>query len=193
MKRFTFLPSARRGIVQQKIEDEIDFPVDHLDLEPYIIGPPANINANTTGGAGTGTDAGTADPSTNANANESSTAASTSTSTYKLFGVVEHTGQTSDSGHYKATVRNSKDHRFYNCNDSHIGDATDNFNGSEAYLLFYKRKKGWSRWAGMERIMQYGYGYGYNNAPKVQTDEDGFTIVPVKKKKYNANQKSYRY
>ena len=186
MKRFTFLPSARRGIVQQKIEDEIDFPVDHLDLEPYLLGPAANINANTTG---TGTGEGTADPSTNTNANESSTSASTSASTYKLFGVVEHTGQTSDSGHYKATVRNSKDHRFYNCNDSQIGDATDNFNGSEAYLLFYKRKKGLSRWAGMERIMQYGY--GYNNAPKAQTDEDGFTIIPVKKKKHNANQKSY--
>ena len=50
----SFLASTRRGIVQQQIEDEIDFPVDHLDLEPYIIGPPANINANTTGGAGTG-------------------------------------------------------------------------------------------------------------------------------------------
>jgi len=122
-----------------KIENEVDFPVDHLDLQPHLLGP--------------------TDPN--------------APSAYNLFGVVEHTGQTADSGHYKATVRNAKDHRFYKCNDSQIGDATDNFKGSEAYLLFYKRKKGLSRWAGLERIIQHGY----HGAPNEQVDDDGFTMV----------------
>jgi len=45
LKRLTFQSSNRRGVVQQKIEDEIDFLAVHLDLEPYLLGPPANINA----------------------------------------------------------------------------------------------------------------------------------------------------
>ena len=77
---------------------------------------------------------------TNTNANAPSAATSTSTSTptptYTLFGVVEHTGQTSDCGHYNAPVRNSKDHRFYNCHYSQIEDATDNLNGSDACNTF---------------------------------------------------------
>ena len=98
---------------------------------------------------------------------------------YKLFGVVEHSGLTANSGHYTATVQNSRDQRFYRCNDSQIGDATAaNMQGGGAYLLFYKRIKGTSRWAGMERIITHGL----YNAPKVETDEEGFTMV-VKQKK----------
>lgn len=145
LKRFTFQSLSRKGgICQMKIENEVDFPVDHLDLQSHIIGP------------------------TDPNAPPA----------YKLFGVVEHTGQTADSGHYKATVRNAKDHRFYKCNDSQIGGATDNFKGSEAYVLFYKRKKGLSRWAGLERIIQHGY-----HASNDQVDDDGFTMVVGKVKK----------
>jgi len=145
LKRFTYQSSKRYGGVRKgKIEDEVNFPVDHLDLEPYIIGP---VDPN-------------APPS------------------YKVFGVVEHSGQTADSGHYTATVQNSKDQRFYKCNDSQIGDATANFDGGGAYLLFYRRIKGASRWGGMERAMEFGY-----NAPKEETDEEGFTMVVTKKKK----------
>ena len=43
----SFLASTRRGIVQQQIEDEIDFPVDHLALELCLLGPPPNINIHT--------------------------------------------------------------------------------------------------------------------------------------------------
>ncbi len=145
LKRFTYQPSRRYGGIRKgKIEDEVNFPVDRLDLEPYIIG---QIDPN-------------APP------------------VYKLFGVVEHSGETAESGHYTATVQNSKDRRFYRCNDSQIGDATTNFDGRGAYLLFYKRMKGASKWGGMEKLMEFGV-----KAPKVETDDDGFTMVVTKKKK----------
>ncbi|KAL3781972.1 hypothetical protein ACHAWO_004785 [Cyclotella atomus] len=92
---------------------------------------------------------------------------------YKLFGVSEHTGSTANSGHYTATVRNSKDGNWYRYNDSHVGSTSgDAAVTGGAYLLFYQREKGSLRWAGMERQMQMG-----------MPDKDGFTEVQSKRKK----------
>ena len=90
-----------------------------------------------------------------------------------MFGVSEHTGSTANSGHYTATVRNSKDGNWYRYNDSHVGSTSgDAAVTGGAYLLFYQREKGSLRWAGMERHMQMG-----------GRDADGFTEVRGKKKK----------
>ncbi|CAB9517045.1 Ubiquitin carboxyl-terminal hydrolase [Seminavis robusta] len=87
---------------------------------------------------------------------------------YKLIGVSEHVGTTANSGHYTATVRNSVDGMWYRCNDSHIGRTSGEaaVTGG-AYLLFYQRKTGLSRWAGMESAMQ--------------EQKEGFTKVKTKK------------
>lgn len=106
---------------------------------------------------------------------------------YKLIGVSEHVGTTANSGHYTATVRNSVDNKWYRCNDSHIGRTSGEaaVTGG-AYLLFYKRKKGMSRWGGLEKVMleQNIDPYGGN-----EIDKQGFTQVKSKKQKKKSKPK----
>ncbi|KAL3934287.1 MAG: hypothetical protein SGARI_003456 [Bacillariaceae sp.] len=94
---------------------------------------------------------------------------------YNLFGVSEHVGRTANSGHYTATVRNCKDGRWYRYNDAHVGETTgDAAVTGGAYLLFYQRAKGTTRWAGMEKVIEEG---------EIAKDADGFMAVKQKKKK----------
>jgi ubiquitin carboxyl-terminal hydrolase 8 len=100
---------------------------------------------------------------------------------YKLIGVSEHTGPTANSGHYTATVRNSIDGQWYRCNDSHVGRTSGEaaITGG-AYLLFYQRSKGSTRWAGLERAIRER---GINPHGGLEVDQDGFKKVKAKKKK----------
>jgi Ubiquitin carboxyl-terminal hydrolase len=98
----------------------------------------------------------------------------------QLFGVSEHMGPTANSGHYTATTRNSKDGRWYRYNDAHVGETTgDAAVTGGAYVLFYQRIRGLTRWGGMEKLMKdkdidpYG---------ALETDQDGFKKVKPGKK-----------
>ena len=51
-----------------------------------------------------------------------------------------------------------------------------------AYLLFYKREKGTSKWAGMDKVMK---DRGINPHGALNQDQDGFTQVKTKKGKKN--------
>jgi len=146
LKRFKYDKCARRGLVRNKVEDQVTFPVDNLDMSPYIMGPVYKE----------------------------------SPAVYKLFGVSEHTGCTANSGHYTATVRNSRDGKWYKYNDSHVGFTSGDASiTGGAYLLFYQRAKGRARWAGMEKFI---HEKGVN--PHVSLEEDqAFTEVKSKKKK----------
>ena len=100
---------------------------------------------------------------------------------YKLFGVSEHTGPTANSGHYTATVRNSIDDQWYRCNDSHVGRTSGEASMTGgAYVLFYQRTKGLSKWGGMHKVMidQSIDPYG-----GLETDQEGFKQVKAKKKR----------
>jgi ubiquitin carboxyl-terminal hydrolase 8 len=101
---------------------------------------------------------------------------------YKLFGVSEHSGPTANSGHYTATVRNSIDDQWYRCNDSHVGRTSGEaaITGG-AYVLFYQRAKGLSKWAGMAKVMEDRGINPHGDLPV--TDKEGFTKVKNKKKK----------
>mmetsp|Transcript_30782 Transcript_30782/g.45536 ORF Transcript_30782/g.45536 Transcript_30782/m.45536 type:complete len:1052 (+) Transcript_30782:47-3202(+) len=99
---------------------------------------------------------------------------------YDLFGVSEHQGGTANSGHYTATVRNSQDRKWYRYNDSHVGTSSGEASVTGgAYLLFYKRAKGSSRWAGMEKDMRER---GVDPHGDLSSDLDGFTEVKTKKR-----------
>ncbi len=110
---------------------------------------------------------------------------------HQLFGVSEHTGSTANSGHYTATVRNSRDGKWYRYNDSHVGSTSGEASVTGgAYLLFYQRVKGSLRWAGMEKQMtmvQQPQLYREETyKTSAEEDADGFREVRKKgrKKKY---------
>jgi ubiquitin C-terminal hydrolase len=100
---------------------------------------------------------------------------------YRLFGVSEHTGPTANSGHYTATVRNSIDGQWYRCNDSHVGRTSGEASiTGGAYVLFYQRSKGISKWGGMSRAMAERK---LDPFSRLEKDKEGFTKVKMKKKK----------
>jgi ubiquitin carboxyl-terminal hydrolase 8 len=100
---------------------------------------------------------------------------------YNLFGISEHIGPTANSGHYTATVRNSVDGQWYRCNDSHVGltSGEASITGG-AYLLFYQRAKGRSKWAGMYKVMKEKGIDPYDGTNPI-IDKEGFTQVKKKK------------
>ena len=100
---------------------------------------------------------------------------------YRLIGVSEHIGPTANSGHYTATVRNTIDGQWYRFNDSNVGRTSGEaaMTGG-AYMLFYQRAKGYSKWGGMERTMLEK---GINPYGGLEVDQDGFKKVKAKKKK----------
>ena len=150
LKRFMYETKNGR-VVRSKMEDKVDFPIDNLDMSPYLLGP-VDEDAPPI---------------------------------YDLFGVSEHSGVTANSGHYTATVRNSKDGKWYRYNDSHVGPSTGEASVTGgAYLLFYKRAKGVTRWGGMEKVMKEG---DIDPHGAQETDVDGFKEIKTKKKKNKKN------
>jgi ubiquitin C-terminal hydrolase len=58
---------------------------------------------------------------------------------YQLVGIVHHSGDI-DFGHYTAECLNPCDGRWYNYNDSHVGEVSmEKFQSNTPYLLFYAR------------------------------------------------------
>jgi len=58
---------------------------------------------------------------------------------YNLYAISNHSGSTS-GGHYTAFVKNDKDGKWYDCNDSFVSEVSENnIITSSAYLLFYER------------------------------------------------------
>jgi len=83
---------------------------------------------------------------------------------------------TTTSGHYTATVRNMKSDVWYHFNDNRVRVTNAEASISKgAYILFYERSNGTSRWAGMEKLM--------DSVNKPLIDSDGFVMVSKKKKK----------
>lgn len=100
----------------------------------------------------------------------------------QLFGVSEHQGSTANSGHYTATVRNSRDGNWYRYNDSHVGRTSGDASiTGGAYVLFYQRQKGKSRWAGMEKELLRKNRSSSSNGIPASIDADGFQQVKSKK------------
>ena len=64
---------------------------------------------------------------------------------------------------------------WYHCNDTHVTVTNAEAAISKsAYLLFYERSYGTSRWAGMEKLME--------RMDKPLIDNEGFQMVSTKKK-----------
>ena len=59
---------------------------------------------------------------------------------YELIGVIEHRGGMG-AGHYTAKCKNEITQKWYNFDDEHVSEETEqNILSDNAYILFYKRK-----------------------------------------------------
>lgn len=65
---------------------------------------------------------------------------STRNPTYRLVGVVNHSGDI-NFGHYTADCRNPLNGKWYNFNDSHVSETrlASSFESAAPYLLFYSK------------------------------------------------------
>jgi ubiquitin carboxyl-terminal hydrolase 4/11/15 len=133
LKRFSFSAYSRR-----KLHNLVKFPLDHLDLEGYVVqdtaadsppaGPPNGGGAGGSGGGGAeeGWELGGGRPS--------------SSSAYALYAVVHHLGAMS-SGHYVASIKCRKTGKWHCFNDNVVVPISDKDVVTEsAYILFYMRK-----------------------------------------------------
>mmetsp|Transcript_22307 Transcript_22307/g.32479 ORF Transcript_22307/g.32479 Transcript_22307/m.32479 type:complete len:1180 (+) Transcript_22307:45-3584(+) len=68
---------------------------------------------------------------------------------YDLYGVSEHIGGMG-GGHYTAVAQNPINQKWYRFNDSSVEEiCAEDAVSPKAYVLFYKRRHGSARWAGM--------------------------------------------
>lgn len=60
---------------------------------------------------------------------------------YDLYGVVLHKGSSTNSGHYFAYCKSAGNNCWYECNDSFVGQMSEeSVLNKEAYLLFYQKR-----------------------------------------------------
>ncbi len=59
---------------------------------------------------------------------------------YDLYAISNHSGGL-NGGHYTACVKNFKDGKWYNMNDSSVSESYGNLCSGKAYVLFYKKQK----------------------------------------------------
>ena len=115
LKRFSHTRNAMFG--SRKLNDFINFPVNSLDMSPYIL--------NLNGGG---------------NNSSSAAAGSSDECKYDLYAVSNHFGSLS-GGHYTAFARNPYYKKWYNFDDSDVGRATEqDIVTKAAYVLFYRRR-----------------------------------------------------
>jgi ubiquitin C-terminal hydrolase len=75
---------------------------------------------------------------------------------YDLYAVSQHSGGLG-GGHYTALCKNPIDGNWYNFNDSFVSETTAQSAVNEmAYVLFYRRKTGGVKWAGVTPLEHPG-------------------------------------
>ena len=133
-KRFN---STSRG-VSKKINTAIDFPVENLDLQPYMLPPPTPAETAQISSS-FGPEAAKADPAMSA------------PYTYDAYGIVRHLGPTMEEGHYKALVKD-RVRRTWRCFNDRIAEdfvpgkgeykGSGDLRNGQAYIVFYQRNMG---------------------------------------------------
>ncbi|KAL7078079.1 hypothetical protein ACQ4LE_002110 [Meloidogyne hapla] len=117
LKRFEVLSE---GVIK-KIDSRVKTPLENLDMSPYVYNQHSKSSTLPK------------------NKNNSMI--------YDLTGVIYHSGERTNSGHYTAATRNPVDKKWRIFDDSRVSDLADSFTGaselqisSRSYLLFYQRR-----------------------------------------------------
>jgi hypothetical protein len=130
LKRFSFSAYSRR-----KLHNLVKFPVDHLDLEKYVVEDASGSSPPAGPPPDHGSDGAAAEE-----AGELGGGGRSSTGAYELYAVVHHLGAMS-SGHYVASIKCRKTGKWHCFNDNIVVPVSEKEVVSEsAYILFYMRK-----------------------------------------------------
>ena len=130
LKRFSFSAYSRR-----KLHNLVKFPVDHLDLEKYVVEDASDGSPPAGPSAGDGSEGAPSEE-----AGELGGGGRSSVGAYELYAVVHHLGAMS-SGHYVASIKCRKTGKWHCFNDNIVGPVSEKEVVSEsAYILFYMRK-----------------------------------------------------
>ncbi|GAA6055880.1 hypothetical protein JCM3770_001539 [Rhodotorula araucariae] len=117
LKRFS---SSRYS--RDKLDDLVDFPIDGLDLTPWVEGDKVEKRLAEEMGAG------------------APVVTEPDSLTYDLYAVSNHFGGLG-GGHYTAFAKNHENGRWYDFDDSRVSEISpDRIKSSAAYLLFYRRR-----------------------------------------------------
>ncbi|GAA5849097.1 hypothetical protein JCM8547_006443 [Rhodosporidiobolus lusitaniae] len=120
LKRFS---SSRYS--RDKIDDFVDFPLEGLDLEPFVEGDRVEKRLAAS------LSAGEAPP----------TISEPDSLTYDLYAVSNHFGGLG-GGHYTAFAKNPENGKWYDFDDSRVTEISpDRVRTPAAYLLFYRRRQ----------------------------------------------------
>ncbi|BGP41272.1 hypothetical protein JCM10449v2_005249 [Rhodotorula kratochvilovae] len=118
LKRFS---SSRYS--RDKLDDLVDFPIDGLDLTPWVEGDKVEKRLAEELGAGV-----------------APVISEPDSLTYDLYAVSNHFGGLG-GGHYTAFAKNHENGRWYDFDDSRVSEISpDRIKSSAAYLLFYRRR-----------------------------------------------------
>lgn len=146
LKRF----SASKTESARKIHTPIDFPLDGLSMDPYVV--PRPLPATSPTSTTTTTTNGYQQHHHHHSNEETQTSAPPNPAinppfTYDAYGVLRHIGSSGNGGHYVSIVkdpgrgcwRKYDDERTVDIQHGRLKDGRDRLTNEEAYIVFYQR------------------------------------------------------
>lgn len=120
----------------RKVHTPIDFPLHGLNMDRYVLSPPATPHTNSMQTNGETPNTGNPGPSQ----------ATIPPFSYDCYGVLRHLGSSGDGGHYISLVKDQgrgswrkfDDERHYDFDPAQLG-VRDRLQNNEAYILFFQR------------------------------------------------------
>ena len=136
-----------------KIGRHVTFPLENLDMAPFLTQQrtPSEIASAAAAAAAAPTAPKKKELKSSPSSASASSSSSSSPALYDLFAIVRHLGSVS-GGHYIAYCRSHTTGRWYEFDDKHVTEISEEKVAKiEAYVLFYRRKH---KTGPLDRIMK---------------------------------------
>ncbi|KRX09120.1 hypothetical protein PPERSA_08836 [Pseudocohnilembus persalinus] len=152
-----FYRKNHNSAFMKKIQTNIDFPIEGLDLTKYVLSKqnPGVFDQNNI--------------ESNENENQDQNLI------YDLFGVSNHSGSLM-SGHYTAYCKNPLNQKWYYFNDSSVSEVFDinSIISEQAYVLFYRKRNSQLTFEELQNQIYDRLYQGMENKPEIK-----YPITPL--------------